>query len=142
MAATQTPDEPNGSPTPGEARREGLRKSRWVAAGVAVGAAAFLTGVIAGVNGGDDGSTDSQQISAVQPGGLPQPPQYDDDSGRSYDDDSDDSYDDDSDDEDDEDSESDDFDGARPFDPRSGGSSSGAPTQQAPSGPQSRSGGS
>ena len=46
-------------PTPGEARRQGLRKSRWVAGGVAVGAAALLTGVIAGVNGADGSAADA-----------------------------------------------------------------------------------
>lgn len=54
--------------TPGDARRQGLRKSRWVAAGVAVGTAAFLTGVIAGVNGVDDSNAGGQQISSGTPG--------------------------------------------------------------------------
>ena len=145
MAAPQSPDDPNGAVTPGEARREGLKKSKWVAAGVAVGAAAFLTGVIAGVNGAGDSSADGQQISSAVPGGFQQSPQSDDGSSRSYDDD-DDRY-----------GSDDDFGSARPFDPRSGssssggttfdpqsgGSSSGSSTQQSPSfGPQSRSGGS
>lgn len=36
--------------TPGEARRHGLRRARWVAAGASVGAAVLLTGTIAAVN--------------------------------------------------------------------------------------------
>lgn len=138
MTEPQMPDaQPNGGLTPGEARREGMKKSKWVAAGVAVGAAAFLTGVIAGVNGADDSSADGQQISSAVPGGFQQAPPGND-SDRSYGDDSDRSYGD------------DDFGSARPFDPQSGGSSfnpggssSGSSTQQSPSfGPQSRSGGS
>lgn len=46
--------------TPGESRRQGLRRSRWIAAGASVGAAVLLTGTIAAVNaapsGGADGS--------------------------------------------------------------------------------------
>jgi hypothetical protein len=144
MAAPQSPNDPNGAVTPGEARREGMKKSKWVAAGVAVGAAAFLTGVIAGVNGADGSSADGQQVSSAGPGGFQQAPRSDDGSSRSYDDD--DRY-----------ESDDDFGSARPFDPRSGssssggsssipqsgGSSSGSSTQQSPSfGPQSRSGGS
>jgi len=147
MPDPQMPEPPaGGTPTPGEARREGLKKSKWVAAGVAVGAAAFLTGVIAGVNGADSDSSDSQQISSAVPGGFEQAPTggYDD---RRYHDDRDESDDDDR-----YESDDDDYGSARPFDPRSGGStydpraggaSSGSTTQQAPSaGPQSRSGGS
>ena len=132
MTQPQMPEP--GAPTPGEARREGLKKSKWVAAGVAVGAAAFLTGVIAGVNGADKTSS-GNQVSSVVPGGS----QSSNDSNRSYGDD--------------------DFGDARPFtpqsgsssnqsggstfNPRSGGSSSGSSTQQSPSfGPQTRSGGS
>ncbi|GMU78019.1 MAG: hypothetical protein AMXMBFR46_08160 [Acidimicrobiia bacterium] len=36
--------------TPGEVRRHGLRRARWVAAGASVGAAVLLTGTIAAVN--------------------------------------------------------------------------------------------
>ena len=36
--------------TPGEARRQGLRRTRWVAAGASVGAAVLLTGTLAVVN--------------------------------------------------------------------------------------------
>lgn len=137
MAEPQSPGDPNGAATPGEARREGLKKSKWVAAGVAVGAAAFLTGVIAGVNGADD-STDGQQVSSVVPGGFQQAPQSDDGSSGSYDNPS-------------ESGSDDDYGSARPFDPSSGSSSSGGSftpqsggsSQQSPSfGPQSRSGGS
>lgn len=130
MAAPQSPDEPNPAPTPGAIRREGLRKSKWVAAGVAVGAATFLTGVIAGVNGADNPSTGGRRTASVVPGGSSQSPRYGDGSGRSYDDD----Y-----------QVTDDYGSARPFDPQSGGSSSGvgSTTQQAPSfRPQTRSGGS
>ena len=113
--------EPN---TPGEARKQGLRKSRWVAAGAAVGATAFLTGIIAGVNGADSNGIPTQQISSTN-GGVQDAPR------------SDDGY-----------STSDDDDFERPFTPQapsgSSGSSSGS-TQQVPSftpQPQTRSGGS
>lgn len=122
--------EPN---TPGEARKHGLRKSRWVAAGAAVGAAAFLTGIIAGVNGADSNGIPTQPISSTN-GGVQSAPRSDD--GYS----SNDEY------------ESDDDDFERPFTPQqpsgsasgSAGSASGS-TQQAPSftpQPQTRSGGS
>lgn len=135
MAAPQTPHEPGDTPTPGEARRQGLRRSRWVAAGVAVGSAAFLTGVIAGLNGVDGNSSDGPQISSVLPGGVQQVPQYGDnargdDGGYEVDDD---------------------LGSARPFDPQAGTSqqapsfdpSSGSASQPGPqAGPQTRSGGS
>lgn len=143
MTEPQMPDpQPSEAPTPGEARREGLKKSKWVAAGVAVGAAAFLTGVIAGVNGADKDSADGQQISSQVPGGFQQAPTGGFEDNRSYGDDDDDRYE--SDDDDDDRYESDDdFGSARPFNPQSGSSSSGSSTQQAPSsGPSSRSGGS
>jgi hypothetical protein len=122
--------------TPGDARRAGIRKSRWVAAGVAVGAAALLTGVIAGVNGVDgSGNADGSQISSVVPGGSSSLPQLDDSRGRGA------SI-------DDEYGDYEDYESARPFDPQSGSGS----TQQLPSGsstqvsprfqPQTRSGGS
>jgi len=115
--------EPN---TPGEARKQGLRKSRWVAAGAAVGATAFLTGIIAGVNGADSNGIPTQQISSTN-GGVQSAPRSDDGYSTSGDDDS--------------------FE--RPFTPQqpsgsASGSSSGS-TQQVPSftpQPQTRSGGS
>ncbi|MBM3658689.1 MAG: hypothetical protein FJW95_04210 [Actinobacteria bacterium] len=128
-AAAMSDPQPGGAPTPGEARREGLRKSKWVAAGVAVGTATFLTGVIAGVNGADDGSAERRQISSAVPGGFRQAATDGFDDGRS-----------------DDDGDA----GLRPFDPaangaasdpRSDGSGSGSPSR-APSGPQTRSGGS
>ena len=118
--------EPN---TPGEARKQGLRKSRWVAAGAAVGAAAFLTGIIAGVNGADDDNLQPQQISSSD-GVSRYTPRSDDGSASTFDDD--DEYD-------------------RPFTPQqpsgsaSGSSGSSGSTQQSPSftpQPQTRSGGS
>ncbi len=131
--------EPN---TPGEARKQGLRKSRWVAVGAAVGAAAFLTGIIAGVNGADGNGIPTQPISSTN-GGVQSAPRSDD--GYSSDDDkyeSDDEY------ESDDQYESDGDDDERPFTPQqpsgSSGSSSGS-TQQVPSftpQPQTRSGGS
>jgi len=36
--------------TPGEGRRQGLRRARWIAAGTAVGAAAAVTGTVAAAN--------------------------------------------------------------------------------------------
>lgn len=125
--------EPN---TPGEARKHGLRKSRWVAAGAAVGAAAFLTGIIAGVNGADDNSLQPPQISSTN-GDSQYTPRSDDGSATRFDDDDD--YDDDYDDDDEDD---------RPFTPQQpSGSASGSSgsTQQSPSftpQPQTRSGGS
>ena len=75
MAPPQSPSQPDEARTPGEVRREGLSRSKWVAAGVAVGAAALLTGVIAGVNRADDSSADGQPISSAVPGGPRQAPQ-------------------------------------------------------------------
>jgi len=72
--------EPN---TPGEARKQGLRKSRWVAAGAAVGAAAFLTGIIAGVNGADSNGLPTQQISSTN-GGVQYTPRSDDSYDRPF----------------------------------------------------------
>lgn len=116
--------------TPGEARRQGMNRSRWIAAGVAVGAAALLTGVIAGANGADDNGTSQQQISATDLDGVQQAPRYDD--GGRYDD---------------EYESDDDYGSARPFEPQQQSPSfnppSGSSTQQSPSfGPQTRSGGS
>ena len=116
--------EPN---TLGEARKQGLRKSRWVAAGAAVGAAAFLTGIIAGVNGADSNGIPTQPISSTN-GGVQSAPRSDD--GYS----SNDEY---------ESDDDDDFE--RPFTPQQPSGSASGSTQQVPSftpQPQTRSGGS
>ena len=52
--------------TPGEQRRSGLRRARWVAVGASVGAAAFLTGAIAAVNTAPSGNSDSDSNSSTQ----------------------------------------------------------------------------
>jgi hypothetical protein len=71
--------EPN---TPGEARKQGLRRSRWAAAGVAVGATAFLTGIIAGVNGAPQANASAgRQASVATDDRSLDIPQYD---GRRY----------------------------------------------------------
>lgn len=110
--------------TPGEARRQGLNKSRWIAGGVAVGAAALLTGVIAGANGAGSGATSTQQeVSAAIPGSTFSVPRYDDhrESEREYDDD---------------------FEDARPYTPSQQQAPSAAPQRTPSYGPQTRSGGS
>ena len=68
--------------TPGEARRQGLRKTRWIAAGASVGAAVLLTGTIAVVNAAPSNATGS---SVTSPSGQAR---QSDDGARSYDDDS------------------------------------------------------
>ena len=49
--------------TPAEARRQGLRTSRWIAGGVAVGSAVVLTGTIAAVHAATDEPTASTSVS-------------------------------------------------------------------------------
>ena len=57
----------NAEPTtPGEARRSGLRRTRWIAAGVSVGAAAFLTGTIAAVNAAPSNDSNSGSNSSTR----------------------------------------------------------------------------
>ena len=51
--------------TPGEARRQGLRRTRWVAAGVSVGAAVLLTGTIAVVNAAPSNASSPASVATV-----------------------------------------------------------------------------
>jgi hypothetical protein len=66
---------PPTSGTPAEARRQGLTRARWVAAGAAVGAAVVLTGTVAVVHAApssksnqlvrtDDGVGDDEYVPA------------------------------------------------------------------------------
>ena len=48
--------------TPADARRHGLMRARWVAAGAAVGAAAVLTGTIAVVNAAPSSPSDGTRV--------------------------------------------------------------------------------
>src|SRR5262245_22051075 len=48
--------------TPSEARRQGLNRARWVAAGAAVGTAVVLTGTIAVVHAAPSNSNGNQLI--------------------------------------------------------------------------------
>lgn len=52
--------------TPGEARKQSLRRTRWVVAGVTVGAATFLTGIVAGANG--SAPNDGPRITSTDAG--------------------------------------------------------------------------
>ena len=44
--------------TPGEARRQGLRRTRWITAGASFGAAVLLTGTIAAVHAAPSGGSE------------------------------------------------------------------------------------
>ena len=54
--------------TPAEARRHGLNRARWVAAGAAVGAAVVLTGTVAVVHAAPSSTTNSNQLIRTDDG--------------------------------------------------------------------------
>src|SRR3954452_9846859 len=59
MTESATPPTPG---TPAEARRQGLNRARWVAAGAAVGAAVVLTGTVAVVHAAPSSSKSNQLV--------------------------------------------------------------------------------
>ena len=54
--------------TPSEARRHGLNRARWVAAGAAVGAAVVLTGTVAVVHAAPSSSSNPNQLVRTDDG--------------------------------------------------------------------------
>src|SRR3954454_21354913 len=65
------PTTPPTPPTPGppaEARRQGLNRARWVAAGAAVGAAGVLTGTVAVVHAAPSSRSKSNQVVRTDDG--------------------------------------------------------------------------